>query len=434
MTFHKGQRVTVKTSEELTESRYNGVTVTSSMNKYFGKEFIISEVDDDFTCVLKTIGNNKVVDLDGDTIWWGFDMLKTSIIKHKQVGEFITFKKDLHLNNKYGSLIYTNQVYDFITSNDRSCKISDVDTSDNTFKVDGSSLWFSYEMVADNGQVNENTNVPHLEIGDIAIIREDLDSSIVYDEVGINLRMVDMGGQVVSITNVKDDNQLKIDYDNGRYTWTPSMFSNVKQYDWIFDINKFLINDIVIKCKTQNDLNIFINKFSAMGFKWASNRELDANIDVKERNCFYGLMDENGKLVLTFCDEGWFVNNGFIIYNFNRIYIGNKNKTTLEECNVNSSFTTKYSLTKRKIQMGDIYYIQHEYLDSQTGWRLAMNGYSVGLNTEDIKSWSSLEQDINLKITKIIFNNRVLQSFSNVSEFIRTCNEELVENIITIVK
>jgi hypothetical protein len=59
-----------------------------------------------------------------------------------------------------------------------------------------------------------------------------------------------------------------------------------------------------------------------------------------------------------------------------------------------------------------------------------MNGYSVGLSTKDKKSWTSVREDFDMGISKIIPYDKPVHLYCNMSEFIRTGKEEIVEDMI----
>lgn len=71
--------------------------------------------------------------------------------------------------------------------------------------------------------------MPSYNIGDIVVVREDLEDGEYYDEVYVTEEMADLAGCAVTITDVFQDGQrIKVrETDRYDYVWKPEMFSGL---------------------------------------------------------------------------------------------------------------------------------------------------------------------------------------------------------------
>lgn len=429
MKFSNGEVLQVKTKEEL-ESE--DLRIDYNLRSYLGKEFFARNCDDEREfCNLEFPSGSLIVNDYGDGIAFDFKFLKIpNVPKMKPLheGMKLTILEDLEPLHEYGGL---NSALNSATFSGQVVTISEIDFSDNTFRIaeDIKGSWFSRGMTKEYTLDCDET----IHLGDIVMIIPDLDEDKSYDGMDIcEDAMMPLRGRLAKITKVWDNNtKFKIDLDRGRCTWTVPMLIKMKEGKWIFDINELFNKDICIHCKSEQEVELLFNVLNELGVKWGSNEILDAKEFVKNKRVedFYFEVTQDEKLL--YCNENFFLEEDYKMYNYDEIIFDGYRATIEAPFNLHVSKTIKKEeLEERGLHLGDIYYMKDSENPNHDGWRIAMNGFSIGLNTEDNKSWSSLSEDIKLEISKIIPFNKPVHRYSNVSHFLKTCDESCVNDMI----
>lgn len=423
MIFNNGELVRVLKEEEV------GGYVDSSIRRLLGKEMFV-RIASDRHCTLEYPSGEVVIneyggDLQVENKYIGKNATP-SFVQLKE-GMKVTVLKNLKEYTEYGGL---NTGSHGMKLKGQVCTVSKIDT-DNTFKLeeDTTDSWFSRGMLEEYTKIDET----QLNEGDSIMIIPNLRDKDVYDSVDVNESgMYPLSGKLATITRVYDNGgRIRLDIDRGRFVWTPSMLRKLKEGAWLFSIEEAILKNIAIKCEDKESVITLFNTLKELGIKTGSGKELDgedfsSNHDIEDY--FFEVTKEEK---LLYCEESYFVDQEYKIFNFKDIVFDCFTIVKKIPFNVETSKTMTYEeLENREMHLGDIYYVNGFEDERHNGWRIAMNGYSIGLNTKDKKSWTSVKEDVEMGISKIIPYEKPVHLYCNMSEFMRTGNEELVGDMI----
>lgn len=165
-----------------------------------------------------------------------------------KVGDRITVREDLkegsidfHGDTRYGTK-GESVVNDMMKYRGKSAVITEVSSNGKYYLDIDKELWSWTHHMFEEGKEESNKDAIRFEIGDEVTIRSDLTYDMVfieeerdgYSEHGVqdvNSKMVDLGGQIATITDINDRGEYNIDLDDGLWNWTHHMFKEGARLD-----------------------------------------------------------------------------------------------------------------------------------------------------------------------------------------------------------
>lgn len=422
--FKVGQVVQFKKEEEV-EGRYYPRCIREHLNK----DFFIKTIEDE-EITLEYPDGRELLDSDQDEMFFEKYLLKLntkSKLKQLEVGDVVDFIDKIEEHKRYGVLVSTRHMANF---QGRKCTVSEID-SDRTFKIKEDELgyWFDKSMLK---QYQDCTSTREIEmkVGNKVKILDYLQKRSYEGSVNFISDMEKYLGKTGTITrvqNTSDGSDLMCRLDiSGGYWWTKSMLEYV-----IYNISNILKEDTAIFCENISQRNELFKLLKQDGYMWMSgatlNEEDESDFYKRGGTCYK--INEDKKI--TYGSKETHEGIGCKIIKFSELFTGDIQSVADREFNATTSKkVTKQAFINRDFRIGDIYYLDDEKTTNHNGWRIAMNGYSIGLNSYDNKSWTSLRDDRELRITKIIPTDKKVNSYANMSLFLKTLDEKLVEDMI----
>lgn len=420
-----GQVVQFKTREEVGDDFY-----PSDVLNYLGEDFFIRELDD-ANVILECSDGEVLMNRRGERPkTFESYLLKESTntkLKPLEVGDIVDFIDEIQEFKTYGKIVPSRYMSTF---QGQRCTVANIDLNDGTFNVeeDERRYWFDRSMLKQYQR--QRINRHELSVGDEVIISKTLKVGR-YDGVNMVDYMLRFRGQTTTITEIDTNSKGNLIYTlalSSGYVWSASMFEKTPS----LSIRRVIKEQIGVNCRTISQRNELFRMLKEKGIIWRSSDEIDIEdeSDFKQFNgqgTCYKVREGNR---LCFSSKSSFEEDGYKVMEFEELFV-TKDKGVDDFLNVqHSKKATKSAFINRGFRVGDMYYLDDVTTPNHNGWRIAMNGYSIGLNSYDDKSWTSLKHDENLKITKLIPTDRQVTSYSNMSLFLKTFDEKLVENMI----
>lgn len=165
-----------------------------------------------------------------------------------KVGDRITVREDLkegtidfHGDTRYGTK-GESVVSDMMKYRGKSAVITEVSSNGKYYLDIDKEFWSWTHHMFEEGKEESNKDEIRFEIGDEVTIRSDLTEDMVfieeerdgYSEHGtqnVNSKMIDLGGQIATITDINGRGEYNIDLDGGFWDWTHHMFKEGDRLD-----------------------------------------------------------------------------------------------------------------------------------------------------------------------------------------------------------
>lgn len=416
--YKVGQVVVIKTKEEMEKDE---LIIPKQITKCLGKELYVKKMSingDNETIYILETPEGKEIFKDSNNLFYFEECYisnnEPKIYKEIKVGDVIKFG-EIKEYKKYGDIIASRYMTSF---SDTFCIISNID-KDGTFQVseDSKNYWYSRTMI------NKYQSNSDLNIGDEVYI-----FPIYKYDMGYKGRKAVI--QFMEYNNLTNDYVYALDIDNGLQYWDREAL--IKKGDReLFDLDKLRDNNIVIYCNKRSEIEQLFKSLNSLGIKWCDGCLLDSNDFLL--NCGF---NKNGFTInssnqLEYSSINWFKNREYNIIKFDDIIFDFlEEKADSFNPNVSKTITREYLKKNRGLCIGDIYKLEDDNLIQHNGWRIAMNGYSVGLNCDNFKSWGTLEAEEDMNITKMIPFDKDVRSYSNMSEFMKTFDESIMHDMI----
>lgn len=165
-----------------------------------------------------------------------------------KVGDRITVREDLkegsidfHGDTRYGTQ-GESVVNDMMKYRGKSAVITEVSSNGKYYLDIDKEFWSWTHHMFEEGKEESNKDAIRFEIGDKVTIRSDLtddmvfieeerDGYIKHDTQNVNSKMINLGGQIATITGINDRGEYNIDLDGGFWDWTHHMFKEGDRLD-----------------------------------------------------------------------------------------------------------------------------------------------------------------------------------------------------------